>query len=41
MAADGKCKKHPDKKAVLRSDGISTGKCKECLAAHGAKMHGK
>ena len=26
-----KCKKHPERPAKMRSDGISTGCCEECL----------
>ena len=38
--AKGMCKKHPEVKAVMRKDGVSTGKCADCLAEHG-KKYGK
>jgi hypothetical protein len=31
------CKHHPEKEAVIRSDGISTGLCAECLVERGRK----
>ena len=36
MAA--KCKKHPEKDAVMRKDGESTGACEECLKERAKKM---
>lgn len=30
------CKNHPDRPAVIRNDGISTGKCQECVKASAA-----
>jgi hypothetical protein len=32
-----KCKHHPDKGAVLRHDGRSTGLCPACLSERGKK----
>lgn len=40
MADKKMCKQHPDRPAEIRSDGISTGACKECLTARGKKIHG-
>ena len=31
------CKHHQEKEAILRSDGISTGLCAECLTARAKK----
>ena len=34
------CKKHPDRPAKIRTDGISTGCCEDCLKARSAKARG-
>ena len=31
------CKNHPGKEAIMRSDGVSTGLCAECLKARAKK----
>ena len=31
------CKNHPGKEAIMRSDGVSTGLCAECLTARAKK----
>ena len=37
-AVKGMCKNHPEVEAVMRKDGVSTGRCAGCLRERGEAM---